>query len=110
MSDLSRLGDFADVLQCEVGVGIACVQNAFFLHPFSSQLPITWVSFGGVQLGRHMVQKATIGIVLRSVKGRVSLLTSIGSSVLWSLVLVLVSSEASGDVFKMMAMKLFSRL
>lgn len=51
MSDLSHLGDFADVLQCEVGVGIACVQNAFFLHPFSSQLPITWVSFGGVQLG-----------------------------------------------------------
>lgn len=63
-----------------------------------------------LEYGRHMVQKATIGIVLRSMKGRVSFLTSIGSSVLWSLVLVLVSSEASGDVFKMMAMKLFSRL
>lgn len=63
-----------------------------------------------LEYGRHMVQKATIGIVLRSMKGRVSLLTSIGSSVLWPLVLVLVSSEASGDVFKMMAMKLFSRL
>lgn len=63
-----------------------------------------------LEYGRHTVQKATIEIVLRSMKGRVSLLTSIGSLVLWPLVLVLVSSEASGDVFKMMAMKLFSRL
>lgn len=45
------LGGFADVPQHEVGVGVACVQNAYFLHPFSSQLPITRMSFGGVGLG-----------------------------------------------------------
>lgn len=63
-----------------------------------------------LEYGCHVVQKAIIGIVWRSMKGRVSLLTSIGSLVLWSLVLVLVSSKPSGDVFKMMTMNLFSRL
>lgn len=87
MSDLSHPRDFADVLQCEVEVETTCVQNALFLHPFSSQLPITWVSLVvcSLEYGRHVVQKAIIGIMLRSMKGRVSLLTSTGSSVLWPL-------------------------
>lgn len=43
--------DFADVLKHEVGLGTACDQSACFLYLFLSQLPVTWVSFGGVQVG-----------------------------------------------------------
>lgn len=42
--------DFAVVLKREFGLGLACVQSACLLYPTLNQLPVAWISFGGVQV------------------------------------------------------------